>query len=150
MTRIHPFLPHTLHPTRPLPHVTLRAFALSPMHPCGPHDALAVPQKLTRCEWSSIRSNWGRPRRLSGSFLKGERQKLSQYRDKVSCVNQYQLIASQTYRPTSHWANSPTAQQPNIANNVSYLRRTRCATCSTVRTAIRPLCHRSRAAGRSR
>ena len=110
MTRIHPFLPHTLHPTRPLPHVTLRAFALS-MHPCGPHDALAVPQKLTRCEWSSIRSNWGRPRRLSGSFLKGERQKLSQYRDKVSCVNQYQRIAS--HQPLAQQPNSPTAQQPN-------------------------------------
>jgi len=72
------------------------------MHPCGPHDALAVPQKLTRCEWSSIRSNWGRPRRLSGSFLKGERQKLSQYRDKVrdmqQCANRNPAVMPQVPR----------------------------------------------------
>ena len=35
---------------------------------------------LTRREWGLLRSSWGRPRRLSLSFLKEERIKLEAYR----------------------------------------------------------------------
>lgn len=44
-------------------------------------------QKLTRYEWSQIRSSIGKPKRFSANFLKNEREKLAKYREE-SRLNQ--------------------------------------------------------------
>eukprot|EP00256_Glycine_max_P060603 XP_014629488.1 protein ALWAYS EARLY 2 [Glycine max] len=47
------------------------------------HVDLGRIPRLTRVEWSVIRSSLGKPRRFSERFLHGERQKLEQYRESV-------------------------------------------------------------------
>lgn len=47
-------------------------------------------KKLTRFEWSQIRSTIGKPKRLSANFLKNEREKLAKYREE-SRMNQLNL-----------------------------------------------------------
>ncbi|XP_045820604.1 protein ALWAYS EARLY 3 isoform X2 [Trifolium pratense] len=47
------------------------------------HVGLGNIPRLTRVEWSVIKSSLGKPRRFSEHFLHEERQKLEQYRDSV-------------------------------------------------------------------
>ncbi|EFJ16240.1 hypothetical protein SELMODRAFT_421903 [Selaginella moellendorffii] len=47
------------------------------------HAGLGHVSKLTRTEWTVIRSSLGKPRRLSQKFLQVEREKLEAYRDTV-------------------------------------------------------------------
>ncbi|CAN8255736.1 unnamed protein product [Cochlearia groenlandica] len=47
------------------------------------HVGLGHVPKLTRLEWSVIKSSLGRPRRFSERFLQEERDKLNQYRESV-------------------------------------------------------------------
>ncbi|KAM3337589.1 protein ALWAYS EARLY 3 isoform X1 [Capsicum galapagoense] len=47
------------------------------------HVGLGHVPRLTRVEWSVIRSSLGRPRRFSVQFLNEERDKLNQYRESV-------------------------------------------------------------------
>ncbi|KAK7337778.1 hypothetical protein VNO77_18365 [Canavalia gladiata] len=47
------------------------------------HVGLGDIPRLTRVEWSVIKSSLGKPRRFSECFLRGERQKLKQYRESV-------------------------------------------------------------------
>ncbi|KAG8369996.1 hypothetical protein BUALT_Bualt14G0071700 [Buddleja alternifolia] len=47
------------------------------------HVGLGHAPRLTRVEWSVIRSSLGKPRRFSEQFLKEEKEKLNQYRDSV-------------------------------------------------------------------
>ncbi|XP_023637492.1 protein ALWAYS EARLY 1 isoform X2 [Capsella rubella] len=47
------------------------------------HVGLGHVPRLTRLEWSVIKSSLGRPRRFSGRFLQDERDKLQQYRESV-------------------------------------------------------------------
>ncbi|KAG7552095.1 DIRP domain [Arabidopsis thaliana x Arabidopsis arenosa] len=47
------------------------------------HVGLGHAPRLTRVEWSVIKSSLGRPRRLSERFLHDERDKLQQYRESV-------------------------------------------------------------------
>ena len=43
--------------------------------------------KLTRTEWSYIRSKMGKPRRLSQAYLSQELQKLRRYREEVPATS---------------------------------------------------------------
>ncbi|XP_057425539.1 protein ALWAYS EARLY 2-like isoform X2 [Lotus japonicus] len=47
------------------------------------HVGLGNTPRLTRVEWSVIKSSLGKPRRFSEHFLRDERQKLQQYRELV-------------------------------------------------------------------
>ncbi|XP_019179816.1 PREDICTED: protein ALWAYS EARLY 3-like isoform X2 [Ipomoea nil] len=47
------------------------------------HVGLGHVPRLTRVEWSVIRSSLGKPRRFSVQFLKEEKEKLNQYRESV-------------------------------------------------------------------
>ncbi|VYS68097.1 unnamed protein product [Arabidopsis thaliana] len=47
------------------------------------HVGLGHAPRLTRVEWSVIKSSLGRPRRLSQRFLQDERDKLQEYRESV-------------------------------------------------------------------
>lgn len=47
------------------------------------HVGLGNIPRLTRVEWSVIKSSLGKPRRFSEHFLREERQKLEQYRESV-------------------------------------------------------------------
>ncbi|KAK7258877.1 hypothetical protein RIF29_24466 [Crotalaria pallida] len=47
------------------------------------HVGLGNTPRLTRLEWSVIKSSLGKPRRFSEHFLREERQKLEQYRESV-------------------------------------------------------------------
>ncbi|CAK9158788.1 unnamed protein product [Ilex paraguariensis] len=47
------------------------------------HVGLGHVPRLTRVEWSVIRSSLGKPRRFSEQFLKEEKEKLNQYRNSV-------------------------------------------------------------------
>lgn len=47
------------------------------------HAKLSHLSKLTRSEWSAIRSSLGKPRRFSDHFLAVEKEKLEDYREKV-------------------------------------------------------------------
>ncbi|XP_058107388.1 protein ALWAYS EARLY 2-like [Magnolia sinica] len=47
------------------------------------HVGLGHVPRLTRVEWGVIRSSLGKPRRLSKQFLREEREKLEEYREKV-------------------------------------------------------------------
>lgn len=47
------------------------------------HVGLGHIPRLTRVEWSVIRSSLGKPRRFSENFLREERKKLEQYRESV-------------------------------------------------------------------
>ncbi|XP_056866024.1 protein ALWAYS EARLY 1 isoform X2 [Raphanus sativus] len=47
------------------------------------HVGLGHVPRLTRLEWSVIKSSLGRPRRLSDRFIQEERDKLQQYRESV-------------------------------------------------------------------
>ncbi|KAL6009859.1 hypothetical protein ACLOJK_000290 [Asimina triloba] len=47
------------------------------------HVGLGHVPRLTRVEWGVIRSSLGKPRRLSQQFLREERDKLEEYREKV-------------------------------------------------------------------
>lgn len=52
----------------------------------SPHADPSQPPPLTRTEWSALRLDIGRPRRLSESFLRAEREKLERYRSDVRRV----------------------------------------------------------------
>ncbi|CAL4952123.1 unnamed protein product [Urochloa decumbens] len=47
------------------------------------HAKLSHLSRLTRSEWSAIRSSLGKPRRFSDNFLAVEKEKLEDYREKV-------------------------------------------------------------------
>ncbi|KAG0536103.1 hypothetical protein BDA96_03G035900 [Sorghum bicolor] len=47
------------------------------------HAKLSHLSKLTRSEWSAIRSSLGKPRRFSNNFLAVEKEKLEDYREQV-------------------------------------------------------------------
>jgi DIRP len=61
----------------------LHTLVFSPLQEFLHHLRIGHVTHLTRSEWSIIRSAFGRPRRLSLTFLKEERLKLESFREAV-------------------------------------------------------------------
>jgi hypothetical protein len=61
-------------------------FAHNEFVDCLVSSGIRLPARLTRPEWSVIRSKLGRPRRLSRAFLTEERQRLERTRQNVRAL----------------------------------------------------------------